>query len=116
MWSLYYKFGAIQSDITELHVCKNCNFCFSSHPFVHALFSWAARHTTMCLDSGKQNSRETGTGWNGLKVTTGAIGGKYLMDIIMLYTGHLSSKNAFQSIAGPFHTSLFKMIETYNMY
>ena len=46
------------------------------------------------------------------KAGMGTINGKHLMDIVMLYAGHFSSKNAFRSIAGPYHTALFKTIET----
>ena len=40
--------------ITELWMRKNCDFIVLVNiltPLVHALFSWAAWHTTICLDS-----------------------------------------------------------------
>jgi len=40
-------------DITELRLCENCDLDVPVNiltPFVHAPFSWATQHTTMCLD------------------------------------------------------------------
>ena len=40
-------------DITELWMRENCDFVVPVNmltPFVHAPFSWAARHTNTCLN------------------------------------------------------------------
>jgi len=37
-------------------MCENCDFVVPVNiltPFVHAPFSWATRHTTVCLNSGE---------------------------------------------------------------
>jgi len=52
-WATFWRLGLVWSrDHGAMNACKIvlCSLCQYTYIVAHAPFSWAARHTTMCLD------------------------------------------------------------------